>query len=162
MRAQLNAAVCKFSHPKIANTQLDYFKYYLYWFMLCSSTCMLVDLNTFLLQDLWCLHYVLCIYFYRVVVNGNRLRRKLSIIWCRYIPPPPPSSSCCCIVNDAEFFPVPIPGVPMPHAVAGVACGLFTRIKPDSQDIDQYQILSDINVRPPFYIIYTGSTIHQY
>ena len=74
----------------------------------------------------------------------------------------PPSSSCCYIVNDAEFFLVLIPGVPMPHAVAGVACGLFTRTKPDSQDIDQYQILSDINVRPPFYIIYTGSTIHQY
>ena len=63
--------------------------------------------------------------------------------------PPPPSSSCCCIVNDAEFFLVPIPGVPIPHAVAGVACGLFTRTKLDSQDIDQYQILSDINVRPP-------------
>jgi hypothetical protein len=46
------------------------------------------------------------------------------------------------------YCPIPISGVPMPHAVAGVACGLFTRTKPDSQDIDQYQILSDINVRP--------------
>ena len=40
----------------------------------------------------------------------------------------------------------PIPGVPMPHPVAGVACGLFTRTKLDSDDIDQYQILTDINV----------------
>ena len=45
------------------------------------------------------------------------------------------------------YCPILISGVPMPHAVAGVACGLLTRTKPDSQDIDQYQILSDINVR---------------
>ena len=43
-------------------------------------------------------------------------------------------------------WPIPIPGVPMPHAVAGVACGLFSRTKRDSGDIDQYQILTDINV----------------
>ena len=39
----------------------------------------------------------------------------------------------------------------MPHAVAGVASGLFTRTKPDSHDIDQYQILTDIVVRPTIY-----------
>ena len=36
----------------------------------------------------------------------------------------------------------------MPHAVAGIACGLFARTKPYSHDIDQYQILTDISVRP--------------
>lgn len=46
----------------------------------------------------------------------------------------------------AMQFLIPISGVPMPHPVAGVACGLFTRTKPDSDDIDQYQILTDINV----------------
>lgn len=42
---------------------------------------------------------------------------------------------------------IPIPGVPMPSPVAGVACGLVTRTTPDSSDIDRYQILTDINVR---------------
>lgn len=38
------------------------------------------------------------------------------------------------------------PGVPMSRAAAGVACGLFVRTKPDSDEIEKYQILTDILV----------------
>lgn len=34
----------------------------------------------------------------------------------------------------------------MSRAAAGVACGLFVRTKPDSDEIEKYQILTDILV----------------
>ena len=64
-----------------------------------------------------------------------------------YSPPYKPAMINTIMLSVVCCF-IPISGVPMPHAVAGVACGLFSRTKPDSVDIDQYQILTDINVRP--------------
>ena len=39
-----------------------------------------------------------------------------------------------------------ISGVPIKSAAAGVACGLIVKLKPDSSEIEKYEILTDILV----------------
>ena len=53
---------------------------------------------------------------------------------------------------------IPISGVPMSRAAAGVACGLFVRTKPDSDEIEEYQILTDILVTTSNILKFTGTT----
>lgn len=45
------------------------------------------------------------------------------------------------------IIPHSILGVPMTRAAAGVACGLLVRTIPGSDEIEKYQILTDIVVR---------------
>ena len=58
-------------------------------------------------------------------------------------------AACTCVVVlvQSHLCLIPIPGVPMKSAAAGVACGLIVKTKPDSDEIEKYQILTDIMVR---------------
>ena len=48
-----------------------------------------------------------------------------------------------CII---KVFSSIVPGVPMQCAAAGVACGLVVRTHSDSDEIQEYKILTDLNV----------------
>ena len=50
-------------------------------------------------------------------------------------------------------------GVPISRPVAGVACGLVTSIDPDTQQILDYKILTDIAVRYSYSIRHTMTVV---